>query len=129
MNFDWRDFLIIRENTSEEKELLNLTNLTQDLNIQIDALISHEISNFYDDLITKTRSLIYTYVLDQINTICSPVQKYLFLLHDLFEKLSGVSFMNEKYLMNFLYKRIFLFYNSLNAQDNIIMIINDSIRC
>ena len=128
MNFDWRDFLIIRENTSEEKELLNLTNLTQDLNIQIDALISHEISNFYDDLITKTRSLIYTYVLDQTNTICSPVQKYLFLLHDLFEKLSGVSFMNEKYLMNFLYKRIFLFYNSLNAQeDNNIMIINDSI--
>ena len=40
MNFDWRDFLIIRENTSEEKELLNLTNLTQDLNIQIDALIN-----------------------------------------------------------------------------------------
>ena len=128
MSFDINDFLDFKESSSEERELLNLSSLKEDLSILINNLKKGEISNFYDELIAKIRSLIYNYVIEKSNTICSPVQKYLFLLYKLYEELLRVSFLNEKFLINFLYKRILLFFDSLHPEEyNNIMIINDSI--
>ena len=127
MNYDLDDYLNIKESNAEKKELLQLSSLAEDLFIHIINLKKGEISNFYEELITKMRLIIHNYVKDEFNTICSPIQKYLFLLFKLYENLIGVSFMNDKFLMNFLYNRILLFYDSLHSEDyNNIIIINDS---
>ena len=128
MDFNLSDFISDKEINSEESELINLSNLTEDLLIDISNLYHHSSPNFYEELITKIRSLVYSYILDQENSICSPVQKYIYLLYTLYNGISTLSFMDKKFFLSFLFKRIFLFYNSINSQqyDNI-MIINDSI--
>ena len=128
MNFYLDDFLEIKEMSSEEREIIQIDSLTEDLYLYIKLLKRGESKNFFDELIIKIRALINNYVLDEKNTICSPIQKYLYLLYHLYNLLSYSSFLNQKYLLNFLYKRIFLFYDSINAQNNNnIMIINNSI--
>ena len=126
MNFSIKDFLTISEKNPEERELLSLSSLAKDLSLQINYLNLNQATNFYDELTAKIRSLIYNYIPQQESNICNPVQRYLFLLYDLFKKLSNVSFMNKKFLLNFLYKRIIQFYNPLISQDmNNTIIIND----
>ena len=121
------DFLNDIEDNSEERELLNLSNKIQDLSIEISTITLPKSSNFYDELNTKIRLLVHSYVLDQENTICSPVQKCLYLFHTLFNQLSNISFMNKNFLLAFLYKRTFAFYESLNPQkNNDVEIINNS---
>ena len=128
MSFDINDYLDIKERIPEEKELLNLCSLTKDLSIQLIHLKGKESTGFYEELTTKIRSLIYEYVLKQENTKCSLLQKYLYLLFELYRNLSNASFMNKRFFLNFLYKRIFSFYNSLNSQDYAkTMIINEHI--
>ena len=123
-----KDALTIKNENSEESELLNLSTYTKNLFIKVSCLNMDKIENFYGGLITKLRSLIYEYVLDKQNTICSPMHKYLYLLYELYQKLSEITFMNKKFLINFLFKRIFLFYDALHSQEcNNVMIINDSI--
>ena len=120
--------LILEEAPSEEKESQNLSDLTKDLSVLISSLNRHECANFYGELITKIRTLIYSYVKEQQNSKLSPVHKYLYLLYDLFQKIAEYSFMNKNFFLNFLYKRIFSYYNPLepNQNDNI-MLINDII--
>ena len=128
MNFSIKDFLTISEKNPEERELLSLSSLAKDLSLQINYLNLNQATNFYDELTAKIRSLIYNYIPQQESNICNPVQRYLFLLYDLFKKLSNVSFMNKKFLLNFLYKRIIQFYNPLISQDmNNTIIINDAL--
>ena len=123
-----KDALTIKNENSEESELLNLSTYIKSLFIKVSCLNMDKIENFYGGLITKLRSLIYEYVLDKQNTICSPMHKYLYLLYELYQKLSEITFMNKKFLINFLFKRIFLFYDALHSQEcNNVMIINDSI--
>ena len=127
MKFDLDDFLDIREENSEERELMNLSKINLDIYIKIDKLKEGNQEYFYDELIAKIRSSIYNYILEKQNTICSPNHKFLYLLYDLYNQLLGESFLNRKFLMNFLYKRILLFYDSIHSEDSNIMIINDSI--
>ena len=120
--------LTIQNENSEERELLKLSTYIKSLFIKISCLNMDMTENFYGGLITKLRSLIYEYVLEKQNTICSPMHKYLYLLYELYQKLSEITFMNKKFLINFLFKRIFLFYDALHSQEcNNVMIINDSI--
>ena len=120
--------LTIQNEKSEERELLKLSTYIKSLFIKISCLNMDMTENFYGGLITKLRSLIYEYVLEKQNTICSPMHKYLYLLYELYQKLSEITFMNKKFLINFLFKRIFLFYDALHSQEcNNVMIINDSI--
>ena len=120
--------LILEEAPSEEKESQNLSDLTKDLSVLISSLNRHECANFYGELITKIRTLIYSYVKEQQNSKLSPVHKYLYLLYDLFQKIAEYSFMNKNFFLNFLYKRIFSYYNPLEPnQNNNIMLINDII--
>ena len=128
MNYNLDDFLDIKDSSSEERELTNLTIISKDLYSHLNFLKKGGSTNFYDELIAKIRSLIYNYVLEQQNIICSPIQKYLFLLYHLYQKLLDISFLNKKFLMNFLFKRIFLFFDSIHMNEyNNIIIINDSI--
>ena len=127
MKFNLDDFLDIKEDNSEERELLNLSKISLDIYIKIDKLKEGNQEYFYDELIARIRSLIYNYILEKQNTICSPNHKFLYLLYDLYNQLLGESFMNQKFLMNFLYKRILSFYDSIHSKDSNIMIINDSI--
>ena len=124
--FNYNDFLDIKENNFEENELENLLFLSNDLPLRINKLRRKNSPNFYDELIAEIRSLIYNYVTDNQNTICSPVHKYLFLLYYLYKTLLEDSFLNEKFLMNFLFKRIFLFYDSIHPPnyDNILIFNN-----
>ena len=120
--------LTIQNENSEERELLKLSTYIKSLFIKISCLNMDMTENFYGGLITKLRSLIYEYVLDKQNTMCSPMHKCLYLLYELYQKLSEITFMNKKFLINFLFKRIFLFYDALHSQEcNNVMIINDSI--
>ena len=127
MKFNLDDFLDIKEDNTEERELLSLSKINLDIYIKIGELKEGTQEYFYDELIAKIRSLIYNYVLDKQNMICSPNHKFLYLLYDLYNQLLGKSFMNQKFLMNFLYKRILLFYDSIHPKDSNIMAINDSI--
>ena len=127
MKFNLDDFLDIKEENTEERELLNLSKINLDLYIKIGELKEGNQEYFYDELIARIRSLIYNYILEKQNTICSPNHKFLYLLYDLYNQLLGESFMNQKFLMNFLYKRILSFYDSIHSKDSNIMIINDSI--
>ena len=128
MSFYLNDFLEVKEISSEEREIMQLNSLSEDLYLQIKLLKNGESKNFFDELIIKIRALINNYVLDEKSTICSPIQKYIFLLYHLYKLLLDSSFLNQKYLLNFLFKRIFLFYDSINPENyNHILIINNSI--
>jgi len=127
MKFNCDDFLHIQEDNSEERELINLSRINLDQCLKIDELKEGNQEYHYDELTAKIRSLIYNYILDNQNTICSPNHKFLNLFYDLYNRLLQKSFMNEKFLMNFLYKRILLFYDSIHPKDSNVMIINDGI--
>ena len=128
MNFDLNDMLTIQYENQEEKQLLNLSKYIDDLLIEMEDFNMHNYDNFYGDLIKKIRAFISNYVLEKQNSICSPIQQFLFFLARLYHKLSKISFMNKQFLINFLIKRIFLFHDFLYSQDyNDIMIINDKI--
>ena len=128
MSYNLEEFLDFKDNSSEERELTNLSILNKDFYLHLNFLKKGKSINFYDELIAKIRSLIYNYVLEQQNIICSPIQKYLFLFYNLYQKLLDVSFLNNKFLLIFLFKRIFLFFDSLHMEEyNNIIIINDSI--
>ena len=128
MNYEIEEFLTFRDKPSEERELLSLSSLIEDL---IDKDCQHSVGqskNFYEELTTRIRSLIYSFVLEKSNSICSSVHKYCYLLYKLYQSLSNVSFTNPNFLVNFLFKRIFLFQNMLNSEEcNNIMVINDNI--
>ena len=117
MSFYLNDFLEVKEISSEEREIMQLNSLSEDLCLHIKLLKNGESKNFFDELIIKIRALINNYVLDEKSTICSPIQKYIFLLYHLYKLLLDSSFLNQKYLLNFLFKRIFLFYDSINPEN------------
>ena len=117
MDLSFEESFILSEETPEEKELLSLSPLLKDFDIQINLLSHHESKNFYGELTTKIRSLIYEYIKKQGTSSCSPIHKYLYLFYTLYQELSDVSFMKPNFLINFLFKRIFLFFNSLNSKD------------
>ena len=128
MNFNLEDFLKLTENDSEKKEINQYSSLTGKINLQIKLLKNGNNKNFFDELIVQIKSLIYNYVLAEDNADSSPVQRYLFLLYQLYNKLSDLTFLNDKYLINFLFRRIIPFCNSINPQNfNNIEIINSSI--
>lgn len=127
MKFNLDDFLDIQEENSEERELINLSKINLDLYIKIDELKEINQEYFYDELVSKIRSLVYNYILEKQNTICSQSHKFLYLLYDLYNRLLGKSFMNQTFLITFLYKRLLLFYNSLHPKDSNVKIINDTI--
>ena len=111
------EFLKLFEETDQEKELLSLVPMLKDLDVQIYCLTLNESKNFYGELVTKIRSLIYNWVKGPQRNNCSQIHKYLYLFYQLNAKLSKVSFMNPEFLINFLFKRIFLFYNSINPEE------------
>jgi hypothetical protein len=117
MDLSFEESFILSEETPEEKELLSLSPLLKDFDIQIKLLSHHESKNFYGELTAKIRSLIYEYIKKQGTSSCSPIHKYLYLFYTLYQELSDVSFMKPNFLINFLFKRIFLFFNSLNSKD------------
>ena len=89
MKFNLDDFLDIKEENTEERELLNLSKINLDLYIKIGELKEGNQEYFYDDLIAKIRSLIYNYILDKQNMICSSNHKFLYLFYDLYNQLLG----------------------------------------
>ena len=122
------NFLYYEKTGSEEEEIIQLSFLEEKINIHINSHKNEQNKNFFEELIVLIRYLIYNYILDKQSKICSPVQKYLFLLYELYNKFSKTSFLNDKYLKNFLFKRIFFIYDSINPQNyNNIIIINSSI--
>ena len=127
MSFDLYDFLELKEISSEERELIKISDLNKDLYNYIDELKIGFQENFFDELISKISSLIHNYVQNQENSICPPIQKYLYLIYDLYHNLLDVTFLNEKFFMCFLFKRIFLFYDSIHQDYSNINIFNDSI--
>ncbi len=121
-------FIAIRKKTPEELKLSSSKNFMRDMNTKIIILSQRKSAAFFGELSTVIRSLLNNYVLDEKNQICFPVHKCLFLFHQLYKRLSTKSFMHKNFLINFLFKRIFLFYNSLNFPGiNNIEVINDSI--
>ena len=121
-------FIAIREKTPEELELSSLKNLMRDINTKILFLSQRKSAAFYGELSTAIRSLLNNYVLEEKNPICSPVHKCLFLFYQLYKRFSTKSFMDKNFLLNFIFKRIFLFYNSLNFPGiNNLVVINDNI--
>ena len=105
------DFLNDIEDNSEERELLNLSNKIQDLSIEISTITLPKSSNFYDELNTKIRLLVHSYVLDQENTICSPVQKCLYLFHTLFNHDSIIFSSSKTFCWLFYTKELLHFMN------------------
>jgi len=127
MNCSINYHIKLRERTPEERELLKLSNLLKDIIRLKNSLISHQAQNFYEELNTKIRSLIYKYIQEQQNSLFSQEQKYLHLFYKLFKLLWNFTFMNQQCLINFLFKRIFSFYNSLNSSgDNNSMLLDDT---
>ena len=128
MNQISEDFLTIGEETDQEKELLSLDPMFKDLDVQIYCLSLNESKNFYGELVTRIRSLIYNCVKAPPSNNCSQIHRYLYLFFQLYAKLSKVSFMNPEFLINFLFSRIFPFYNSINPEEiNDINAINEGI--
>ena len=117
----------LRERTPEERELLKLSNLLKDIIRLKNSLVSHQTQNFYEELNTKIRSLIYKYIQEQQNSLFSQEKKHLHLFYKLFKLLWNFTFMNQQCLINFLFKRIFSFYNSLNSsEDKDILLLDDT---
>ena len=104
-------FLTYEDFNLEEKEIIDLP-----LFCNLNLLKKNKSLIFYDKLIYELNSL--------KRENFGSFYKYLFLLHYLYKNLLEVSFLNEKFLNNFVYKCIFPFYD-FNYKENII--INDNI--
>jgi hypothetical protein len=87
---------------------MKLSTITLDLYILIDNLKEGNQANFYDKLIDKTGSFKNEYILKKTNqnAKCYPQRKCLYMIYDLYNRLLKKAFMNNKFLINFVYKRI-----------------------
>ena len=123
-----KGFLSINDEPPEEKELTSLKPLMKELKTKISWLMRGISDTFYDDLSSTIRSLLNNYVLEEKDSKSSPVHKYLYLFCKIYEELKEITFMDQNYLINYLFKRIFLFHNTINSNGfNNIMAIKDSI--
>ena len=127
MKSDLNDFPDVKEESSEKIELKTLSKIRLDLYLKIDELKKGTQEFFFDELIRKIRSLVCDYILGKQNSKFTPNQKFLFLFYDLFNRILTETFMDQKFLMNFLYKIILLFYDPIHPKDSNVMIINDGI--
>ena len=123
-----KGFLSINDEPPEEKELTSLKPLMKELKTKISWLMRGISDTFYEDLSSTIRSLLNNYVLEEKDSKSSPVYKYLYLFCKIYEELKEITFMDQNYLINYLFKRIFLFHNTINSKGfNNIMAIKDSI--
>jgi hypothetical protein len=129
MKFNLDDFLEIKDDSPEESELRSLSTMTLDLYILNENLKEGNQVDFYDKLIDKIGSFKNEYILKKKNqnAKCYPQHKCLYMFYDLYNQLLKKTFMNNKFLMTFLHKRIYYFYDSIHVNNPNVKIINDSI--